>query len=696
MTSEAPLQDPGYDALSRLGEGSRGDRLSLRVIVSLLWRCLSMLRPVRRHIVQLVLGFLALVGVAFPISIVLLDTFWTRALQGRPLDPGLAALLGYAPEIAVHVNELSPEIRRALVRTVVAWSGGLLLVMLPIVIGLYYYQVWILQRINQVLRVDLLDQLQALSLRFHSDNPVGDALYRLYQDSAMVTQLVQVLFLEPMWNLGRVLFTAAILSIFSVRAALLFVVVVPALLVIAGVFARPMRVGFRRARETNSALTSKIQETLAGIQVIKAYGAEGAKQHEFETASRSAFDEAFTARSRFAFYQVAVFWLLGGAAIVAIADASLATRDGSVLNLARLLGVGAHGDGVALPAAITALGITTVTWTIGLYNVFKDRAGDMTGAGRNLFRMWGRLQDVAIGLDRVFEVLDLEPDVQDDPSARPLESVRDKIAFEDVHFAYAPDRPVLEGIDLEARVGTITAIVGPTGSGKSTLMALLLRLFDPTQGRVTIDAEPLHAFTLDSLRSSVSIALQENVLFGETIRENIRFAVPEAGDDAVAAAARVACADEFIETLPEGFDTPLGERGSRLSTGQRQRLSIARAVLKDTPILVLDEPTASLDASTELKVMENLQAWGRGRAIFLITHRLSTIRQADQIAYLRSGRIEELGSHDELMRKPDGAYRALVEAELAGLEQAGAGRTASNPAGDADPGDAPCDREPGS
>ena len=274
MTSEAPPQDPGFEALSRLGEGSRGDRLSLRVIASLLWRCLSLLRPVRRHIVQLVLGFLALVSVAFPISVVLLDTFWTRALQGQPLDPGLASLLGYAPDIAVHVSQLSLEIRSALVRTVIAWSGGLLLVMLPVVIGLYYYQVWILQRINQDLRVELLDQLQALSLRFHSENPVGDALYRLYQDSAMVTQLVQVLFLDPLWHTSRILFSALILTAFSPRAALIFLLVWPPLLLISARFARPMRVGFRRSRETNSALTSSIQETLAAIQVVKAYGAE--------------------------------------------------------------------------------------------------------------------------------------------------------------------------------------------------------------------------------------------------------------------------------------------------------------------------------------------------------------------------------------------------------------------------------------
>ncbi|MCZ6782179.1 MAG: ATP-binding cassette domain-containing protein, partial [Proteobacteria bacterium] len=179
----------------------------------------------------------------------------------------------------------------------------------------------------------------------------------------------------------------------------------------------------------------------------------------------------------------------------------------------------------------------------------------------------------------------------------------------------------------------------------------------------SIDGVDIRRFTTASLRSHVSIALQENVLFGDTVRENIRYAVPEASDDAVRAAARVACADGFIVNLPDGYDTQLGERGTKLSTGQRQRLSIARAVLKDTPILILDEPTASLDAATEISVLRNLAEWGRGRAIFLITHRLSTIRLANQVAFLRDGSIVERGTHDALMALPDGAYRALIETE---------------------------------
>jgi ABC-type multidrug transport system fused ATPase/permease subunit len=260
-------------------------------------------------------------------------------------------------------------------------------------------------------------------------------------------------------------------------------------------------------------------------------------------------------------------------------------------------------------------------------------------------------------------MLDLEPEVLDAPDAVPLPPVRRGVRFRDVHFRYAPDRPALEGVDFEARLGSVTAIVGPTGSGKTTLMALLLRLFEPERGSIEIDGRDVRRLQVESLRRAVAMALQENLLFGTTIRENIRYAVADASDEAVREAARVAGADEFIERQEQGYDTPLGERGTKLSTGQRQRLSIARAVLKNAPILVLDEPTASLDAETELRVMRNLAEWGKGRLIFLITHRLSTIRQADQIVVLHEGRVAEAGSHAELLIREGGLYRSLVERE---------------------------------
>jgi ABC-type multidrug transport system fused ATPase/permease subunit len=502
--------------------------------------------------------------------------------------------------------------------------------------------VWILQRINQTLRLALFDRLQALSLRFHNESRIGDAIYRLYQDSAMVTQLIKVLFLTPLFAGGRFVYSLAVVFAFDPRLALLLALAWPLLLLVGFGVSHRLRVGFRAAREANSALTSRIQESLAGIKVLKAYGVESFAQERFEQDSLAAFRRAYAARSLFVGFSMALFWIVGIVFLVAFAWATVKARD-------------------AATVFFVVWGFTV--WNLGLYQYFRERLGVATSALRELFHTWGQMQDIAIGLDRVFELLDRQPEVQDAPDAIAMPPFRAAIAFRGVSFAYQKDRPVLQGIELTAPVGTITAIVGPTGAGKSTLMALLLRLFDPDSGSIEIDGRDIRSFTVQSLRSNIAIALQENVLFGTTVRENIRYAVPQATDAQVRAAAQGACAAAFIEALPQGYDTLLGERGTKLSTGQRQRLSIARALLKDTPILILDEPTASLDAETEMALLHNLKVWGKGRVIFLITHRLSTIPLADQVVYLREGQVVEAGAHAILMTKDGGAYRRLIEGE---------------------------------
>ena len=237
--------------------------------------------------------------------------------------------------------------------------------------------------------------------------------------------------------------------------------------------------------------------------------------------------------------------------------------------------------------------------------------------------------------------------------------------------------PVLNRLHLAAQVGTVTAIVGATGSGKSTLMSLLLRLYDPDGGTIAIDGTDIRQIRIDDLRSSIAIALQQNVLFATTIAENIAYAKQNASRRSIEAAARIACADGFIREMSGGYDSELGERGGKLSTGQRQRLTIARAIVRDTPILILDEPTASLDAETEHQVLANLAEWGRERIVFLITHRISTIRNADQIAFLENGAIVEMGSHDELMGQPSGRYRWFVDAESIGTDDSDDSETVS-------------------
>ena len=286
-----------------------------------------------------------------------------------------------------------------------------------------------------------------------------------------------------------------------------------------------------------------------------------------------------------------------------------------------------------------------------------------------LFITWFRAIDMAMGLNRAYYLLDLKPGVEDKDNAVSMPAPIADVCYSNVGFSYEPDQPVLRGADLTARAGTITAIVGATGSGKSTLMSLLLRLYDPDAGTITVNGVDLRDIAIDSIRANVSIALQQNVLFAATVADNIGYAARDVTPARIREAATVACAHDFIAEMTLGYATELGERGGKLSTGQRQRLSIARAIVRDTPILILDEPTASLDAATEQRVLGNLADWGQQRVLFVITHRLSTIRNADQIAFLKDGRITEVGSHDELMARADGDYRKFVAEETVGAIQ---------------------------
>jgi ABC-type multidrug transport system fused ATPase/permease subunit len=647
MPATPPPTPSAAGSLAGLGSGRTDDRLSLRLVLHIFVRTLPILRDVRGPLIWISVGFVGLALLGLPLAGIFIGSLWDGILSGKPLAASQAGLLGLDAASFVEVDSLGPEARR-MVRT--NWLIALAVVigvLLPLGAGLAYAMVWLLQRINQVLRVQLLEQFQALSLRFHADSRVGDAIYRLYQDSSMVTAVINTLFLQPARFGFTFLLAIVTVTILDPLFGLLLAAAWLPSLWLGYRFSSPLRVSFRRAREANSDLTSRIQEVVAGIEVIKGYGAERAEQRAFEDASRQAFDEAFDARSRYALFGVAAFWIVGPVLLAGSARAAMLSSyeaETFAPTLAALLGLGA-------------------LWTLGVFNFFKGRNGSGTQSIEWLFRNWGRAQDIAIGLDRVFEVLDLEPEIQDAPGAVPLSGLEHSIRFRDVAFSYEPGRPVLEDVNLEVGPGSITAIVGSTGSGKTTLLSLLLRLYEPDRGSIEIDGKDLRELQVASLRANVSIALQENILFDASVRENIRYAVPNASHEQVRAAAHVACADEFIEALPEGYDTPLGERGAKLSTGQRQRLSIARAVLKDTPILVLDEPTAALDAETELAVLERLSAWGAGRAILLITHRLSTIRRADRIVVLEDGRIREDGSHDELMRRPAGGYRGLVEHE---------------------------------
>ena len=581
------------------------------------------------------------------LGVILADLLNQSLLQADPLAPGLAQLVGM-PELAQgNLEELTSEQRHELKWVYVYIALGTHLARLPLRIINPYYNMWIMQRINQDLRVALLSRWHQLSMSYHSGHRTGDAVYRIYQDSAMVTAVIGHL-------IGM---TLAMMSYYS--CVVLVTLLSPWLGLIAGVIVVPallwaqwamprMRTRTLVYRAATSDVTSTIQESFGGIRLIKAFGTAERAQRRMEQDSVVAFNAAFRVRHLIAIvtivmYTVAAMFTAGGTSFMAW----WASR----------------GDPAFATDLIGLVGISFVVWNLASYTWTRDQFHESTGDVRKLLRDWMTAQDMAMGLRRVFDILDIEPDVQDDPYAVPLTEFKREIRYDHVGFAYEEGRPVLDDVSFTATPGSITAIIGPTGSGKTTLTALLLRLFDPDRGTISIDHLDLRKYKIASLRSKVAIALQENVLFAMSVRDNIRYAAPNATDEQVEEAIRVAGMDEYVSGLPDGLDTVLSDRGGKLSTGQRQRLSIARAVVRDTPILVLDEPTAALDAATEHGVMRNLAEWGRDRAIFLITHRISTIRRADTILYLDGGRIVESGSHAALMQREGGRYRAFVEAE---------------------------------
>ena len=576
------------------------------------------------------------------------DVLSNKIMLGHPLEPGQTTLLmvdaGYA-----EVEELSAE-QRYVVRDrfVLYVTIGYFLNMVVLQLGfLHYYYTWIIQRINQRLRVTMVEKAEHLSLRYHSHARTGDAIYRVYQDSATITSIIDTAILDPINMIWKLALAFFILWLFNpVLGLICILATVPIVVAVAWYTPRLQRLA-RLAREANSNLTSRIQEAFAAIRVIKANQVETAVMNRFDADSNHALGAALRVRM-----EMILLWMI----VLAIAAGAMFTAD------YLMAGWTVNEETTWLAGAITLVGFAV--WNLGAFQQASGRSQEYFDWGRGLINKWSLMQDMAVGLDRAYHLLDVQPEVSEPDDPVPVPGTIHEVCYDGVRFAYETGQTVLDGVDLTARAGTVTAIVGATGSGKSTLMSLLLRLYDPGAGSVRINNVDVRAFAIGEVRGNIAIALQQNVLFAATVADNIGYGSVGATRRDIEAAARVACADEFIREMANGYDTELGERGGKLSTGQRQRLSIARAVVRDTPILILDEPTASLDAQTEQRLLANLADWGRHRVVFLITHRLSTIRNADRIAFLDGGRIQEIGNHDALMAIPDGGYRRFVRAEI--------------------------------
>ena len=587
--------------------------------------------------------------VSLPLGLIIADLLGNSLLLNNCVQPEVANSWFFAaPDTSCEVTDtLSGEQQHDLKWQWVKLNLLIWAINLPIGMVVPYYTVWIMQRINQDLRLALVERWHQLSLNYHSGHRTGDSIYRIYADSAQVTTVIGRLvgLILICWYWVYALFLLSFLS--PVMGTIAFSLLIPAILLSRWGMPR-MRTRSLVYRAATSDVTSRIQEAFASIKLIKAHNAEEKTQTEMESDSVIAMNAAFQVRRLIALVTILMFtiasaFLLGGEFFIAIST-----------NL---------GNEVFAKELIAAMAFSFTIWNLTAFNFARGKFFETVGNVRAFMRNWLSAQDMAMGLSRVFDILDIEPDIEDDPDAVAFTSINREIRFQDVSFRYEEDRPVLEDVSFVAKPGSVTAIIGPTGSGKSTVMSLLLRLYDPSSGTISIDDRPLNRYQIASLRANVAIALQENVLFAMSVRDNIRYVAPQADDAQINRAVQIACMDDYVNGLPNGLDTVLGDRGGKLSTGQRQRLSIARAVVRDAPILILDEPTASLDAATEQRVMANLSEWGRDRAIFLITHRISTIRRADNILYLDEGRIIESGNHQELMQREGGRYRAFVEAE---------------------------------
>ena len=497
------------------------------------------------------------------------------------------------------------------------------------------------QRLVNDFRSELYAHLQRLSLAFHSRRQVGDLLYRLTSDTFAIQTLTMNGFFPIVSSIVMLVGMLAVMLRLDWVLTLLALGVVPALFLSIIGMSRRITTLATDSRVKESALWAVAQRTMGAIRVIQAFTTEEAEHRRFVTTST----ESLAANLRLYTFQ---------------------TVYASFVNVVIALGT----------AAVLWVGATHVLrgeLTVGEVLVFTTYLASLYAPINSLTQTWGLIQGARVGAERVFEILDTAPDLADGRRDLRRADVHGAVTFEDVHFAYEPGRPVLRGVDFHARAGDLIAVVGATGAGKTTLVSLVPRFYDPTAGRVLLDGIDVREFRLRALRHQVGMVLQPALVFPTTLRENVAYGRPDATAEQIAAAVRLAQLDEFVQRLPEGLDTVVGEAGATLSAGEQLRVTIARAILRDAPILILDEPTSALDATTEALVMQGLERLVAGRTTFVIAHRLSTVRRADVIVVLDEGRIVEQGTFAELIAR--GGHFARLHRTQFGEDE---GRVASS------------------
>ncbi len=487
-------------------------------------------------------------------------------------------------------------------------------------------------RVMTQVRNRLYQHLQRLSLRYHSQARSGDLIVRVSSDASRLQEILLTAALPLLVSLLTLAGMVVVMAWIDLKLTLLSLVTFPLFWLVATRLSNRIRWVSLQQRQQEGAVAATAAESLAAIKLVQALSLEKAFAHVFAQQNHQSLEKSVETKRLAVHLERTVDVIIAlGTALVLWYGARLVIQDAL-----------SPGD--------------VLVFLTYLKNAFKPV--------QNFAKYTGRLAKAAASGERILNVLEQQPEVCDRPQARPAPIFRGAVQLENLHFAYEPHQAVLQGITLSAQPGQQIAVVGPSGSGKSTLMSLMMRLYDPTAGRVLIDGHDIRDYTLDSLRPQISVVLQDSLLFAATLRENIAYGVAGASNTEIEAAARLANAHGFITALPQGYDTVVGERGATLSGGQRQRIAIARAALRQTPILLLDEPTTGLDNANEQAVAEALRQLSQNRTTFLITHDLHLATPADQILYLEQGQVLEQGTHAELMGR-HGAYATLYRMQSA-------------------------------
>ena len=505
----------------------------------------------------------------------------------------------------------------------------------------FFLMTWAGQHIIRTMRTQVFAHLHKLSLNFYAENESGNVMSRITNDMETIQQTMNFTLVQVLGSALLLVWVVYNMLTKNLTYALISMAVMPLMVVATVWISGRARKAYRRTRKEIGNVNADLQESISGVREVQAFNREEANIESFKQVNAANRDANIAA-----------------VAITATLSPTLEALGYLAIAIVTVVG------GVLMLRGQNLFGTSI---SLGLIVTFLAYVQRFNQPIQQISTMWTNLQSAVAGAERIFGILDTQPDVVDVPGAAEMPAIQGEVAFERVTAEYLKDQPVLCDVSFTAKAGQTVAIVGPTGAGKTTIINLIPRFYNLVSGQIRIDGADISQVTRASLRKQIGIVLQDTFLFSDTVMNNIRFGRPEATDEEVYAAARLSRADEFIQRLPKGYETVLGEHGAGLSQGQRQLVSIARAALADPRILILDEATSSVDTRTERLIQAALETLLKGRTSFVIAHRLSTIRNADQVLVIEDGQIVERGKHDELLAKR-GAYYNLYMRQFVGEE----------------------------